>query len=161
MNWISELDRASRRIHVDPTPGHWTSLPANELQLTELVLPEQANHYGTLFGPNALALLGKTAFLVASRYCQQPVVMAAVTRIDFHKPVPVGSLLNLRARVVRVGRSSMSIEVRAALDAAPGITPEDALTGAFEMVTVDEHGRSTPVSPPKRIEALPLDASLT
>jgi hypothetical protein len=34
----------------------------DELTLTERVLPEQANHYGTLFGPDGLALLGKAAF---------------------------------------------------------------------------------------------------
>ena len=161
MNWISKLDRAGPRVHLDVALGQWTQLPSNALQLSELVLPEQANHYGTLFGPNALALLGKAAFLVASRYCQQPVVMAAATRIDFHRPIPVGAILNLRAQVVRVGRSSMSVEVSAALDAAPGLKPENALSAAFDMVTVDEHGRPTPVSPPQRIGECPRVASST
>ncbi len=161
MNWTSQLDRAGSRIRAAPTQGLWSGLPANELQLSELVLPAHANHYGTLFGPNALALLGKAAFLVASRYCRQPVVMAAATRIGFHRPIPVGAVLNLRARVVRVGRSSMSVEVGAALDAGPGATPDDALSAALDMVTVDEHGRPTPVNPPELVEGLALAASST
>ena len=43
---------------------------ASELEPTrfvELVFPEQANHYGTLFGGAALSLMGKAAFVAATR----------------------------------------------------------------------------------------------
>ncbi len=146
----SEVDEPSRLAPHAPPPS--------ELQFTELVLPHQANHYGTLFGPNALALLGKVAFLAAARYSQQSVVMAAARQIDFLKPVPVGALLNVHARISRVGRTSMSVHVRAAFDMAPGTPPEDVLRGEFEMVTVDELGRPSPVRPPQRVEDLALAA---
>lgn len=124
--------------------------PAKELQLTELVLPAQANHYGTLFGPQALALLGKTAYLAAAGFAQQAVVMAGASRIDFVAPVPVGALLHLHARVSRVGRSSLTVEVRAALDAAPGTRPGEVLRGSFEMVAVDAQGRPSALRPRQR-----------
>ncbi|MGH6640064.1 MAG: hypothetical protein ACREXN_09810 [Polaromonas sp.] len=38
----------------------------NTTRLVEMIFPEQANHYGTLFGGNALNLLSKAAFLVAN-----------------------------------------------------------------------------------------------
>lgn len=117
--------------------------PDLELTLTELVLPQQANHYGTLFGPNALALLGKAAYLAAARATQQPVVMAGASQIDFLAPVPVGALLLVHARVSRFGHSSMTVDVQAALDAAPGTQAAEVLRGRFEMVTVDELGRPT------------------
>ena len=126
-----------------------------ELQLTELVLPHQANHDGTLFGPNVLALLGKAAYLAAARQSQQSAAMAGVKQIDLLSPVPVGALLHLRARVSRIDTSSLTVEVRAALDAAPGTWPAEVLHGSFEMVAVDERGRPTPLQAPRWIETAP------
>lgn len=119
--------------------------PLNELHRTELVLPQQANHYGTLFGPEALALLGRTAYLAAARFSQQPVVMAAARQVEFLAPAAIGSLLHLNARVVRQGRSSLTVDVRAALDGAPGTRPQEVLRASFEMVAVNEQGRPVPL----------------
>jgi acyl-CoA hydrolase len=109
--------------------------------LCELILPQLTNHYGTLFAPNGLALLGKAAYMAGARYCGQPVVMAAAKQIDFLKPVRVGSLLNLHARVTRVGRSSMTVQATGFVDGAPGASPELVLRGEFELVAVDASGR--------------------
>ena len=48
----------------------------------EMVFPEQANHYGTLFGGAALSLMGKAAFVAATRRARQAVVMRPRTRCD-------------------------------------------------------------------------------
>ncbi|MGC4075923.1 MAG: acyl-CoA thioesterase [Rubrivivax sp.] len=131
-----------RRLAAAPAPE---LPPLDRLTLTELVLPERANHYGTLFGPYGLALLGKAAYLVATRFTRQAIVMAAASRVEFLKPAPVGSVLRVEARIARVGRSSLTATVVASFDAAPGTQAEQALLGSFEMVAVDEHGRPTAV----------------
>lgn len=147
-------DAAGRRS--EPAPA----LPRLDcLTLTELVLPEQSNHYDTLFAPNGLALLGKAAFLVATRFTRQSVVMAAANGIEFLQPIPVGSLLKLEAQVVRAGRSSMTVQVTGHFDAAPGLRPEEVLRGKFEMVCVDAHGRPAAVTAPA--DALPSAAPTT
>ena len=155
MNWINQLASA--------TPGDAVSAKRSsdrdELQFTELILPAQANHYGTLFGPNALALLGKAAFLVAARFTRQSVVMAAARQIDFLSPIPVGALVDFRARVTRVGRTSLSVQVVARFDSAPGTRPDEVLRAEFEMVAVDELGRPCPVRPPRSAEELAFAAA--
>jgi acyl-CoA thioesterase YciA len=144
MNWINQLASAT----ADDT-AFAKRLPArDELEFTELILPAQANHYGTLFGPNALALLGKAAFLVAARFTRQSVVMAAAKQIDFLAPIPVGALVTFHARVTRVGRTSLSVQVLAMFDGAPGTRPGEVLRAEFEMVAVDEFGRPCPVATP-------------
>ena len=148
MNWIE---------HLAPTPSEIAAAgtrrqPPDELELSELILPQQANHYGTLFGPNALALLGKAAFLAAARRARQPVVMAAATQVDFLVPVPVGALLRVLARVTRVGRTSMSVRVVATFDVAPGLRADEVLRGEFEMVAVDELGRPSALAPQEQQE---------
>lgn len=92
---------------------------AGEARLCEMVFPEQANHYGTLFGGTALSLMGKAAFVAASRH----------------------------ARVMREGRTSMTVEVEMT---AEGLTSGEralAVQGRFEMVCVDEAGKPSPIRP--------------
>lgn len=102
---------------------------------SELILPEQANHYGTLFGGHALGLLAKGAFAAAFRQVGGAVVMAAVDHVDFHVPVAVGVLLDLTAEVIGTGRTSLTVEVTGTVAGAK------VLSGRFVMVAVDEAGR--------------------
>ena len=66
---------------------------------------------GTLFGGQALAWMDKAAFVAATRFARRTVVTARSEQVDFHVPVRQGQLVELVARVIEVGRSSMQIEV--------------------------------------------------
>ena len=116
-------------------------------RFVEMIFPEQANHYGTLFGGNALALLAKAAFVAAARRAQGSVVMARSERIDFATPIRIGELLELQAEVIRVGRSSMTVEVRGRAGGMADRETRPVLSGRFEMVAVDEAGRPRPLPP--------------
>ena len=124
-------------------------MPADsETRMIEMIFPEQANHYGTLFGGHALALMAKAAFVAASRHANTSVVMARSERVDFTTPIKVGEMLELVARVSRTGRSSMTVEVQGtARSIGSGASARTALSGAFEMVAVDAEGRPRPVGP--------------
>ncbi|HEX5422390.1 MAG TPA: acyl-CoA thioesterase [Candidatus Acidoferrales bacterium] len=116
-----------------------------ETRIVEMVFPNQANHYGTLFGGDALRLMDMAAFVAASRHARKPVVTASSERIDFHVPVRQGQLAEVVGRVSRTGRTSMTVEVE--------LWAEDLLTGArelctkgsFVLVAVDENGRPIPI----------------
>jgi acyl-CoA hydrolase len=118
--------------------------PIGFVESQELVLPALSNHHGTLFAGQGLQLMAKAAFLAARSLAQGEVVMAAVNRIEFLAPTPVGHCLTLRAWVSRVGRSSMTVCVTGLAD-LPGIPPEEVLKGLFEMVAVDTKGRPIPL----------------
>lgn len=111
-------------------------------RLVEIIFPEQANHYGTLFGGNALNLLGKAAFLAASRHARCDVVMAACNDVRFHLPVRLGQVLELTARVTRSGRSSMTVMVEGTAETLTSGENQLALEGRFEMVAVDACGKA-------------------
>lgn len=121
-----------------------TSLPNEETRFAEMVFPDQANHYGALFAGAGLALLSKAAFVAASRRARGDVVMARSEATDFHTPVRVGELLDLSARVIRVGRSSLTVQVEGVAETLSTGARRPALSGRFEMVAVDADGR--PVS---------------
>lgn len=111
---------------------------------SEFILPEHANHYGTLFGGNALGLLAKAAFTTAFRQVGGAVVMAAVKQVDFTAPVAVGSLLDLTARVVGYGQSSLTVEVLGE------VAGSRVLSGRFVMVAVDDAGRPRAIKETQR-----------
>lgn len=118
-----------------------------ETCFAELIFPDQANHYGTLFGGNALSLMGKAAFIAATRRARRSVVMASAEKTEFHVPVKVGELVELTARVERVGRTSMTVVVEMTAEALLTGDRRLAVRGAFEMVAVDAAGRPAPVPP--------------
>ena len=91
----------------------------DQTRFAEMIFPEQANHYGTLFGGHALNLMGKAAFITATRWARQNVVMAASNKIEFHEPIRVGELVELIASITRVGRSSMTVAVANVIAACP------------------------------------------
>ena len=115
-----------------------------ETRFVEMVFPEQANHYGTLFGGTALSLMGKAAFVAASRYARSPVVMATSEKVAFHHPVAVGQLVELHAYVSREGRSSMTVEVEVTAETLVSGERSLAMRGCFEMVSVDFNGAPAP-----------------
>lgn len=122
------------------------SLDTAETRFAEIVFPEQANHYGTLFGGTALNLMSKAAAIAAARRAGGSVVMARSDRVDFHMPVLVGQLVELIARVEREGRSSMTVKVEVISETLGKGDRKVAMRGSFEMVAVDENGRPQPIA---------------
>lgn len=116
-----------------------------EARLIEMVFPQQTNHYGTLFGGQALALMDKAAFVVASRYARRMVVTASSEKTDFHVPVRQGQLVELIATVIATGSTSITVEV--VLFAEDLLTGDRQLgtKGRFVMVALDAHGKPTAV----------------
>lgn len=123
-------------------------LPPSETRIVEMAFPNQAIHYGTLFGGDALRLMDMAAFVAASRHARRPVVTASSESIDFHVPVRQGQLAEVVGRVSKTGRSSMTVEVE--LWAGDLLTGERQLCtkGSFVLVAVDENGRPVAIATP-------------
>lgn len=118
--------------------------------MTEIVLPEDSNSHGSVFGGRVLALVDKCAAAVALRHARAPVLTVALGPVSFLAQVKVGDLLLLEGRLNAVFRSSMEIEV--------SVRSEDPLTGERQLTTralaifvvVDGAGRPVP-APPLRL----------
>lgn len=94
-----------------------------------------------LIGGDALAAMTKAAFVAASRRSRMVTVLASSRRIDFKRPVPVGSIIDVVAEIVQTGRSSMIVAVElwseTLLDGGRQLTA----CGEFVMVSVGPDGR--------------------
>lgn len=112
------------------------------MRMVDMVFPPQTNHYGTLYGGDALRMMGKAAFVAATRHARAVMVMAASERIDFHVPIRSGDMVELIATIDRVGTRSVGVAVELwSEDLTTGARQRSA-RGVFTMVAVN------PVSDP-------------
>ena len=103
------------------------SLPPRTTSLIDMVFPGDTNHHGVLFGGTGLAHMDKVAFIAAVRHGHVSFVTASCERVDFAAPAKLGHLVEATGQVVRVGRTSMSVQV--------DLVSEDLLTGARTLCT--------------------------
>lgn len=111
---------------------------AAETRIFKAVFPNTTNHYDTLFGGTALQLMDEVSFICATRFSRQKVVTVSSDRVDFKKPIPSGTLVELVANIHKVGRSSIEVEVEIFVEEMYSDKREQAVKGVFTMVAVDE-----------------------
>ncbi|HPY76945.1 MAG TPA: acyl-CoA thioesterase [Anaerohalosphaeraceae bacterium] len=111
-----------------------------------LLMPSQANPFGTAFGGAILAQIDMAASMAAQRHCQKPVVTAAIDSIQFEKPVYIGDQVLLRASVNYAGRSSMEVGVQVIRENPVDGRRCQATTAYLTFVAIDEKtARPVPV----------------
>src|SRR5690606_25676630 len=84
---------------------------ASRTSIFKAVFPNTTNHYDTLFGGTAMQLMDETAFITATRFCRQQMVTVSSDKIDFTKPIPAGTIIELDGYVTRVGTTSLKVRV--------------------------------------------------
>ncbi|MCA9513896.1 MAG: acyl-CoA thioesterase [Myxococcales bacterium] len=117
------------------------------VEMNELVLPVHTNALGTIFGGQVMAWIDVCAAMAAMRHARTQCVTASMDALDFIAPIRVGHLVNLRAMVNFVGRTSMEVGVR--------VESEDPLTGVrvhaassyLTFVAIDPAGAPKAVPP--------------
>ncbi len=113
---------------------------------TEIVFPTDVNNFGTLFGGRAVAMMDVVAGIAAIRAAHKPVVTASIDRVDFKSPIREGDFAETIARVVAIGRTSITVEVELWGEIPATGERELSTVGKFVMVAVDRDGRPTPVA---------------
>lgn len=118
---------------------------ATEVHITDLVLPNQTNNHGTMFGGEVLSMMDKAAGIAALRFCRKPVVTASTERIDFRTPIHTGEIIEATAKVIFVGRTSLIVRIH--IYAEHSLIGERRIctTGYFSMVAIDGDGRPAQV----------------
>jgi acyl-CoA hydrolase len=86
-------------------------------------------------------MMGKAAFLAATRHARAVMVMAASDRIDFVAPIRAGEMVELQATVRMTGRSSVRVGVELWAETLLTGDRRRAASAEFTMVSVDRDGR--------------------
>jgi acyl-CoA thioesterase YciA len=87
------------------------------LAIQVVMMPKDTNPHGTIFGGVILSYLDQAGAIGAYREIlnaggQRPfLVTVAMNRVEFHKPVLVGDVVRFLTRLVRIGRTSITMQV--------------------------------------------------
>lgn len=110
-------------------------------RIFKAIFPDSTNHYDTLFGGMAMQLMDEVAFITATRFTRKKVVTVSSDRINFNRPIPAGKIIELIGKVVKVGRTSLSVSVEIYIEDMYSDDREQAITGTFTLVAIDENKR--------------------
>ena len=89
-----------------------TALPTDqELVLKVIPMPGDCNANGDIFGGWVMAQVDLAGSVLPARYTQGRMATVAVNEFIFKQPVRVGDILSFFSKVVRIGRTSISVKV--------------------------------------------------
>lgn len=109
-------------------------------------MPRDVNVNGDIFGGWVLSQMDIAAGITAGARARGRVTTVAVDAMKFIRPVNVGDVLCVYCDVVRVGRSSMAVEVEAWTLRGRVGAREKVTEAMFTFVAIDENGRPRPVA---------------
>ncbi len=112
-----------------------------------LLMPGQANPYGTAFGGAIVAWIDMVASMAAQRHCGKEVVTAGIDSLHFKEPIYIGDHVVLKASVNYAGRTSMEVGVQVTREEARTGKKTIATTAHLTVVALDENKKPTPVPP--------------
>jgi acyl-CoA thioesterase YciA len=104
-------------------------------------MPADANAAGDVFGGWVMSQMDLAAGIRATERAQGRVVTAAINALSFKLPVKIGDVLELYTEVVRIGRSSMTIDVEAWAQRYLTHDKVKVTEANFVMVAVDAKGQ--------------------
>ncbi len=121
------------------------SVSSSEVIMTQLVLPTYTNSLDTVFGGTVMSWIDVAAAIAAQRHSNSEVVTASIDQLNFIAPIKKGWVVNLKASVNFVSRTSMEVGVR--VDAENPKTSEYFHTASayLTFVAVGADGKPTPV----------------
>jgi len=113
----------------------------------ELVLPNETNAHGNIFGGKVMYYMDMCAAMSAYKHARKSVVTASVDRLNFLAPAKMGDIIIFKSSVNYVSKTSMEVGVK--------IESENPLTGDVKhtasahltFVALNENNKPTAVDP--------------
>ncbi len=123
--------------------------PRGELTVCTVAMPADANPSGDIFGGWILSQMDIAGGVAAARRARGRCATVAVKEMTFHLPVQIGDLVSCYADIVRIGRTSLTVNIQAwatpHFEPAP---PQMVTEGTFTYVAIDADRKPRPVPPP-------------
>ena len=82
--------------------------------------------------------MDEVAFIAATRYSRQRMVTVSSDRIDFKKPIPAGTIIELVGKVTYIGNTSLKVRVDIFIEQMYSEDREKAVSGEFTFVAVGD-----------------------
>ena len=110
-----------------------------------VMMPRDANAYGTIFGGVILSSIDLAGVVEAHQYSDRKLVTAAMREVKFIAPVFVGDLVSFYTEIVKIGTTSITVRITVEATRAKAPHKNVRVTQAEVVyVAIDEAGN--PVS---------------
>lgn len=120
--------------------------PQGEQTIAIVAMPADTNPTGDIFGGWIMAQMDVAGGVAAAKRAGGRTATIAVQEMEFHKPIKVGDLVRLYADIIKVGRTSITINIQAwADDHYEPTVPTKVTEGVFTYVAIDNNGTPRPV----------------
>ena len=116
-------------------------------EMTEIVLPNDANPLNALLGGRLMHWIDMAAAMAAHRHSRQYVVTASIDHLDFLVPVRVGDIVILRSSVNRVYRTSMEVGVKVWVENYHTESNQHVSSAYLTFVALNSEGKAMPIVP--------------
>ncbi len=121
--------------------------PAESLAVsTKVVLPNETNTLGKLFGGALLAWMDEIAAVSAYRHSNSIAVTASVSNVSFNHPIDLGAVVTLEAKVSRAFHSSMEVIIDVSIEDRKTRERKFSNQAIYTFVALDENGKKVQVA---------------
>jgi acyl-CoA thioesterase YciA len=103
--------------------------------------PSDMNSNGDIFGGWVLSQMDTAGGALAARVAKGRVATVAITAMTFVEPIKVGDMVSIYGEVVKVGRTSITIELETVVQRRLEDIDRRVTHGTFVFVAIDEEGR--------------------
>lgn len=114
-------------------------------RLFKAVFPPITNHHNTMHGGKAMEIMDEIAFITATRFCRKAFVTVGSERINYKKPLPAGTIIEVVGEVAKVGTTSLKISVKIFVEEMYSESRVEAVDAIFTLVAIDENKQPIPV----------------
>ena len=128
-------------------PSTLKSLPVDmELVLKVIPMPADCNANGDIFGGWVMAQCDLAGSVIPARHAKGRMATVAVNEFVFKQPVRLGDILSFYSKLVRVGRTSITVTVEVFAERFKAQGEYIKVTEAtFTYVAIDDNGRPRPI----------------
>ena len=109
------------------------------------VFKNSVNDHNTLFGGEAMKWMDEVAYITAIRFCNEKLVTISTGNIQFLHAIPIGSIIQIIGKVVKVGNVKIEINVEIFKEDTSSAKLEKSVEGNFFFAAIDENAH------PKRL----------
>jgi len=113
-----------------------------------VAMPADANAAGDIFGGWIMSQVDIAGSVAAVRRARGRVVTVAVNSFEFHQPVFIGDLISCYAEVVRVGNTSLTVDVKVFAERNRVEAPIRVTQATLTYVAVGDDRKPRPVAAP-------------
>lgn len=121
----------------------------SEVIMTEMVLPNDTNTLHNLMGGRMMHFIDIASAIAAQKHSNRTVVTASMDSVSFEKPIKLGNVVTVRAKVTRAFNSSMEVYAEVSAEDIPSGTKQITNKAFCTFVAVDQSGN--PIQVPELV----------